>query len=164
MAATPAPANAYVVHNCQYDPDSISPISYKFFDVTSAFQTAFKDGEAAWDATSSPGFFREFPYLVDPEINVTDGSFSGDWLARTTWGCSNGWYSGNEVNIQFDTVDMSDLTAYQKKITAEHELGHAYGLADTPQTGCRVMRQGEYKWTCGSMPAADDINGVNYIY
>jgi hypothetical protein len=59
---------------------------------------------------------------------------------------------------------MAGLTAYQKKVVAEHEIGHAYGLGEAPQSGCRVMRPGTFKFTCGTMPATDDINGANAIY
>ncbi len=157
-------AIAYVTHGCEYDNDSISPVEYRFFSVGSAYETAFKNAEAAWDATASPGHFAEDSSSLDPEINVTDGVFSGSWWALTSWGCNGGLYSGNETNTKFDTDGMADLTATEKKIVAEHEIGDSYGLGDTPQTGCRVMRQGEHKFTCGTMPAADDINGVNAVY
>ena len=59
---------------------------------------------------------------------------------------------------------MGSLTAYEKQMVAEHELGHAYGLWENNNQGCVVMRQGRDKFTCGSMPTADDIAGVEAIY
>lgn len=86
----------------------------------------------------------------------------GSW-AHTIYKCSGGLYSYSEVTIEFDTVDMGQLSAYERKIVAEHELGHAYGLGHTT-TGCHVMTQGSYKFTCGSMPSSNDVDGVRARY
>lgn len=161
MAA--APASAYAIHGCEYDNNSINPISYRFFSVNAAYEAAFTGAQAAWDGTSAPGYFSEQSCSWDPEINVTDGVYSGTWWAQASWGCNGGLYSGNEVNIKFDTNDMSGLSANEKKIVAMHEIGHAYGLGHM-QSGCHVMRQGTYKFTCGAMPSSDDVAGVHAIY
>lgn len=153
---------AYSLHGCEYDNNSIEPISYRFYSVGATYETAFTSGQAAWDGTPSPGTFTENSTSLDPEINVTDGDFDMGWYASATWGCNDGLYTGNEVNIKFDTENMAGLSAHEKKIVAEHELGHAYGLADV-STGCRVMRIGT-AFTCGTMPAQDDIDGVNAVY
>lgn len=158
-------ADAYAFKGCQYKPDSIDPIEYKYQSVTSAYETAFGAGQSAWDGTNSPGYFAEDSTSLDPEIDVTDGTYTGTFWAQTSYSCeSTGYYSGNENTVRFDTDDMSGLSANEKKIVAEHELGHTYGLDDTQDTGCRVMRQGYYKFTCGTMPASDDIAGVNDLY
>lgn len=159
------PAEAYALKGCKYDADSISPIEYRFHSVNSAYETAFKNAESAWDSTSSPGHFSEDSVSLDPEIDVYDGVYAGTWWAQTDYSCdSDGTYSGNENTVFFDTGGMGGLTAYEKKLVAEHELGHTYGLDEAPNNGCRVMRQGSNKFTCGTMPAADDIAGVNALY
>lgn len=165
LVITVGPVSAYSLHGCEYDNDSIDPISYRFFSVDSAYETAFKDAEAAWDATTAPGYFKEQSWSVDPEINVVDGEYSGSWWAQVVWRCDgDGTYDGNEVELQFDTGDMSDLSAKEKKLVAEHEIGHAYGLGHV-FSGCHVMRQGEYKFTCsGSLPSSDDVAGVEEVY
>lgn len=163
VAVTAGPVQAFTTHGCEYDNNSITPISYRFYSVNSAFETAFTSAQAAWDGTSAPGYFSEQSWSWDPEINVTDGTYSGTWWAQASWGCSSGLYSGNEVNIKFDTSDMSGLSATEKKIVAMHELGHAYGLGHVT-SGCHVMRQGTYKFTCGTMPSSDDVSGVHSIY
>lgn len=58
---------------------------------------------------------------------------------------------------------MGDLTATERSIVARHEIGHAYGLAHITTT-CHVMRQGEDKFTCGTMPTTHDADGVRALY
>ncbi len=165
LLITVGSASAYSLHGCEYDNDSINPISYRFFSVNSAYVTAFKDAEAAWDATSAPGYFKEQSWSIDPEINVVDGEFSGSWWAQVVWRCDgDGTYDGNEVELQFDTGGMAGLSTSEKKLVAEHELGHVYGLGHV-YSGCHVMRQGEHKFTCsGPLPSSDDVSGVDAIY
>ena len=113
--------------------------------------------------------FRNVRYLLSFVlvlfILVVDGDFSGDWWAQVIElaDCNNGEWDGNEVEMQFDTVDMSNLSANEKHIVAEHELGHAYGLAHV-YSGCRVMVQGRDKFSCNNLPSTDDVNGVNPLY
>ena len=158
------PAGAYELMGGKYDDGSIDPISYRFFSVNSAYETAFKDAEAAWDATSAPGYFQEQSWSWDPEINVIDGSYQYEWPAAMWYTITgDGTWDGNEVQIDFNTRVMDDYTAYEKKLTAEHEIGHAYGLAH--ETGCVIMHGAEYYFTCGgTFPKSDDVNGVDAIY
>lgn len=56
MLGAPA-AFAWTHHGCRYDPATISPISYRHFDMYDAYETAFAQAQSAWDATSAPGYF-----------------------------------------------------------------------------------------------------------
>ena len=161
----PQRSDPYRFQECHYDPDTINPIQYRFFSVGSAYERAFKQAEAAWDATSAPGYFEEHSTSWDPEINVTDEyRRDGSW-AQTTVECiiTIGLYYGNEVQIEFNTRIMDGLTAHKKKIIAMHELGHAYGL-DELYEGCRLMRQSYQIFACLTAPTADDVAGVTALY
>jgi hypothetical protein len=164
VMATASPAEAYLRHGCEYDNDSIDPISYRFFSVNSTYENAFTDGQSHWNAAAVPGYFQEKSTSLDPEVNVTDGVYGGGYYALASWGCSGGFYTGNETNIRFDTDTMSSLTTAQKNAIAAHELGHAYGLADVSGSTCRVMYDVKALSGCAWFPASDDINGVNAVY
>ena len=166
-----AQSSGYAFTGCRYDPDSIDPISYRFFGVGSEYQTAFRDAETVWDRTSASGYFSEHHTSLDPEINVTDSSLPYTWGGKVTGHCSKaagatfGNYTGNEVELQFNTRVLDSYTSHNKKLVAMHEIGHAYGL-DHVSSGCRLMRHrlDQYN-SCGvAMPSADDVAGVNAIY
>ena len=171
VSSAVAQNGAYAFTGCRFDPDSIDPISYRFFSVGADYETAFKNAEKVWDRTTAPGYFSEHSYSFDPEINVTDDSLPYTWGGKLTGHCSIpagssfGNYTGDEVEIQFNTRVMDSYTGHNKKLVALHEIGHAYGL-DHVYSGCRLMRLrlDEYN-SCGvAMPSADDIAGVAAIY
>ncbi len=164
LVLTAPPAGAYELLGGKYDDGSIDPISYRFFSVDSAYETAFKNAEAAWDATSAPGYFQEQSWSWDPEINVIDEYYVGSFHAQTLYTITgDGTWDGNEVQIAFNTRTMGGLSAYEQQLTAEHEIGHAYGLDH--ETGCVIMHENSYYFTCGgTFPKADDVNGVHAIY
>lgn len=163
----------YTFRGCKYDADSIDPIQYRFFSVGSAYETAFKEAENAWDGTLSPGYFDEHSMSLDPEINVLDEDrIEEDTFAWAfTTGdpddgphcADDGTHKGNEVSITFNTTIMDSVSAHKKKMVAIHELGHAYGLGHVI-TECRVMRSSEEIFTCGTLPSDDDVDGVIALY
>jgi hypothetical protein len=165
------PASGWVLNRCKYS-GSNPTIHYKFYSVTSTYEAAFQSGQAAWDATSSPGYFKQTTGL-DPNLEVYDV-----WSQSTNWawisgGCPSGtfqtWY-GNETQNTFNTRTMSGLSTTEKKIVAVHEMGHSYGLAHSG-LGCSakpVMRS-DPTWVldnCGdaNAPYPNDVAGVNAQY
>jgi hypothetical protein len=132
--------------------------------VTGTIQTAFNDGQARWDASAVPGYFDQQDWSLDPEVPVHDGVYGSTWWGLTSWGCSSGYYTGNEVYMKFDTDNMGTLVAWQRRNIAIHELGHAYGLAEVSGSTCRVMNTYKALEGCASFPASDDIAGVNAVY
>lgn len=164
------PADAYVLNGCKFAGTSPA-ISYRRYSLTSSIETAFVGGQAAWDASSAPGYFYDTTSST-PNIPVYDAYYAGSWWAVASGGCDPGgfktWYN-DRVTIKFDQGDMASLAADEKEMVAIHELGHAYGLAHTNLTcsspGPAVMRQGSAKFSCsGSAPWSNDVDGVHYIY
>lgn len=50
---------AYRLNDCHYQPDSISPITFRYFGVRSFNVMAFNYGKNLWNATAAPGYFQK---------------------------------------------------------------------------------------------------------
>jgi hypothetical protein len=161
----PPPDSAWLTHGCRYDPASISPVSWRFFSVSSRAEAGYIDAQGAWNAVGAPGFCREESSSPDPEINVLDDHLNDtNTIARTLWSCSNGYYEGNETTVQYNTEVVGVKTLPELNVAGQHELGHVYGPAHVQ--GCRLMTATlEEISRCGIMrPTADDVNGVRKVY
>ena len=162
-----APTAEASYNGCRYDPDTIDPITYDFYSVELSIKTAVRTGEAVWDKTSAPGYFKEDTYASDPEINIYDAprSSATKWDGRMTGICvdDTGQWKSNEVKIDFNLTKMDTHTTHQRKIIAMHEIGHAYGLSDVT-TACRLMKQGDEKFTCASMPRPSEVTLIENLY
>ena len=79
--------------------------------------------------------------------------------------CPNdtGLWNGNEVKIDFNNTQMERFNDYQRKVIAMHEMGHAYGLSHV-NVYCRLMKQGDEKFTCGTMPDSTAVTLVENLY
>jgi hypothetical protein len=92
---TAPPAQAYT-HLCGrfYGVSGNDPISYRYYNVTTAYYNAFNSAQGSWDASRATGFFRYEANNGDPQVEVHDASYSwGDW-ARASWsGCTFGYWS-----------------------------------------------------------------------
>ncbi len=95
---------------------------------------------------------------------MIDGFYmSKSWATLTTGKCPShpGLYFGNKVTIDFNRYRTDSNSAFEKKIAAMHEFGHAYCL-DHVSAGYRLMRDDlNVITTCGTMPTSDDEDGVD---
>lgn len=167
LFAIATPAKGFNLLGDRYDPNSINPIQYRFFDnCDSSWVNAFKAGEAGWDAVNVPGYFEEHSWSFDPEIEVRSTFEWANWIGLRDGDDVNGddLWDGNEVRIWFNTR-WNLLTANQKMLVAEHELGHAYGLAHEDDICTLMNTWADQMFACGvNGPGADEIAGVQAIY
>ena len=158
-------AQAYVLLPCHYAPGTIDPLTYTYRGVGSAYVDAFETAAATWNATAVPGHLEPVATGAASQLIVRDGRYVGNYWAMTLIRCGpDQTYKGNRTRILFNTTTMDGLAPAEKALVAAHEMGHAYGLGHVDE-GCHVMRQGTYKFSCGSsLPSSDDIAGVQAIY
>ena len=149
------------------------PIGYYFISVGSPYQTATRNADSAWDATSSPGYFFEAPNSVTA-VHVFDGDYGANGkLAWVTGGCGGDIYWELPLDLYWNQHYLDDDNASVKKAVGVHELGHVYGLWDKSHLDCHnqlnhgaMMNGGATMYNlCGwTTPKVDDVEGVNAIY
>ena len=164
-------AEAWKLNGCKF-PGTDPTIQYKYYSVTSTWQTSHGAGAGQWNYYSVPGHFS-LTTGSDPEVKVYDGSYSWGAWAIAAGGCASGggqnWYN-DLVEITYNTRTTTTLGATDRRLVATHELGHAYGLAHESY-GCTnpVVMRSDATWAwdnCGtsSAPYTNDRDGVNYVY
>ena len=165
-------AGAYVEGRCKFAGTNPT-IDYRFYAVASIYQSAFNSGQSAWDSTAAPGYFRYSPSDPDPEINVYEFWDTAGPLAFIAGGCPSGTgqtWNNDEVNISFNDYRLADDTTTERKLTAIHELGHAYGLQhEAKSCGHKAVMANNSRWVMNNCddpyaPYADDIAGVIFHY
>ena len=68
---------------CNYDTDSIDPITYRFYSINdSSIETGFNSAVVDWNLTAAPGWFSEASNSFDPEINVREGTIMYPYYAQ----------------------------------------------------------------------------------
>lgn len=72
--ASAGSAFAYTTHCGKFNGSDPS-ISYRYYDVTSTWNTAFGGAQSDWDGKPVPGVFTYAPTDGDPMVSVNDGSY-----------------------------------------------------------------------------------------
>jgi hypothetical protein len=166
------PAEGYVLDAyCSFS--GTNPrLDYWRNSLTSSWNTAFNNGQAAWDA-KTPGYgawFATAQNSTAAEIQVYDAGYSSTWTALTTrYGSCSSWGGVVWTSIRFNLNQDDGMDATDKKKTAVHELGHVLGLGHTYYSCSKpsAMRQGMYVIdVCGltSFPFSDDTSGAYALY
>lgn len=163
----PAPsAHAYEVNGCKYGGTNPT-IRYQLVSMGAGWTTAFQVGQAAWDATSAPGFFTQV-YDASRNLQAEDADYSFGAPAQQYGLCVGGIWRDNLSFIQFDTSYLAGYSSYQEEVVAIHEIGHAYGLAHETYTTCTIPSVMVYAlaFICAPFdpPWVDDVAGVQHIY
>ena len=166
MVGMAMPSSGYVLNNCRF---SGNPVEYKYSSVGTAFQTAHDAAAGRWNSTTGTPDLAKTTALAGIEIWVYDDSYTATWDGLATGGCVHGGYwSNNQVKIEYNLSGTSTDSAAKKQHLATHELGHALGLAHNSNscTTKSVMRDGYWAFNncSGTAPYQDDINGKEWIY
>ena len=101
---TPRSADAYTFIGCKWGGTfgNNSSITYHFSSVSSAWVTAFNQGQYAWDTKPVPGTFVQTSSSTTMNLLVRDYSMSLDVYGTTHYTCAGGTFS-NDQTVDFNT-------------------------------------------------------------
>ncbi len=150
-------------------------IHYTVDDLTPYHQRAATTAANLWNETDAPGSFIKVDSTVqtlDVKFTYTDDPDAPAMI--TQYPCGNDVFYDWPVRIVINrtTPWFYERTERELAMLMAHELGHAYGLDHTYDTGAScatgtpsIMQQGTAKFSCqGDGPFADDVAGVKAIY
>ena len=160
-------------NGCKF-PGTNPVIQYQYFSVGWQAQSWHDAGASAWNSSSADGSFSEIS-SGDEEIRIYDDYYAWSHNAITAGGCSSGGaqpWTGDLVEIEYNLSELVGRSFNENKMTAVHELGHAYGLAHDLLPHCAINRTvmatvGAWVGSnCGdwSAPYSSDVSDVNALY
>lgn len=131
------------------------------------FHYATIDGLNIWNRSSIQTKITASEYGANIRIKQMSVSQSY-WAVTDVSGCSGGYWPTTR-DITLNDATMSQLTAREKRIVIQHELGHALGLGHPSGTlSCSnpsMMYQGTAKFKCSTDPIWNsDAITLNRIY
>ena len=146
-------AEAYTYTGCKW-----SSVSVLYNDTTSGVnRTAFEAGASQWSAktdvnmSSNTGAANFFFNAAAAGTNGNDGASS--------WTCNSGKYFN--VGSTINTTYTNGYSAVNRQKVATHEIGHGLGLQ---HSNINTIMYYASHLSNVSVPASDDINGINALY
>lgn len=111
------------------------------------YQTDFNDSVNTWNSYKS-GVIRKDSVLHLKDVTISDIRLINNDVGET---------DGNNKTIKFNTYNIDPMNTTRRRNVCTHELGHALGLGENPNTG-NVMY---YKSSDSYTLSRDDKDSYN---